>query len=554
LVAIRPATVLLIAAGLLLAPSLVIGTVLSHSAHLNLIWARQFAEQMQAGILYPRWMPDSFDGLGAPTFYFYPPLAYWLDGLVSVVTFDALSVSHRLSITWLLLLWASGLAMYAWLSRETANPKVALVAALAYTIAPYHLFDHYVRGALAEFATYAVLPLLALAILRMSERRRGGLALLAVSYAALLLAHLPTALLASVTLLPLYVLFRAWRLAESRAAAIFVVKCTFGGLLGIGLAAAYLLPAMRLQGWISSDLLWFDFYKVDKWFAVRPSGWIAPYFFMETIAALTAGYALACVAVGLVLFHRRADLRQWAEAACWLAVAAFCLLLLAGVVPWFWQLPELDKVQFPFRMMVLVEFALATAVGLIGLGPKRRSTLYVSAAALGVLAYGASMVGSEAFGNIAFSWKQSLPKMEDAPEYQPAGYPHPIRQAGAVYSNLEYVADVQPVSCAPAAQACSIQPERFGTARLHIESREPTTVTVRRYFFPAWAVEMLPTHQAIAVKGTERRVVSFVAPAGSGDFRLYRAMLPIERWGWIASALSLAGLLLCLALRRFSRP
>ncbi len=86
------------AAALLLAPSLILGTLQSQSAPQNLTWAAQFAEQFRAGILYPRWMPDSFDGLGGPAFYFYPPLAFWLDVVVSLVMFNLLSVSHRLTL------------------------------------------------------------------------------------------------------------------------------------------------------------------------------------------------------------------------------------------------------------------------------------------------------------------------------------------------------------------------------------------------------------------------------------------------------------------------
>ena len=64
----RPALTLACAAALLLAPSLVLGTLQSQSAPQNLAWAAQFAEQIRAGILYPRWMPESFDGLGGPAF------------------------------------------------------------------------------------------------------------------------------------------------------------------------------------------------------------------------------------------------------------------------------------------------------------------------------------------------------------------------------------------------------------------------------------------------------------------------------------------------------
>jgi hypothetical protein len=66
LVLARPAPVLLIAAALLLAPSLVLGNLISHSSPQNLTWAAQFADQFRAGVVYPRWLPDSFDGLGGP--------------------------------------------------------------------------------------------------------------------------------------------------------------------------------------------------------------------------------------------------------------------------------------------------------------------------------------------------------------------------------------------------------------------------------------------------------------------------------------------------------
>jgi hypothetical protein len=55
------------------------------------------------------------------------------------------------------------------------------------------------------------------------------------------------ALLFSVTVLPAYLLFRLRKPVEwLRAAA--------GGLLGLGLAAIYLLPALTLQGWIISRI------------------------------------------------------------------------------------------------------------------------------------------------------------------------------------------------------------------------------------------------------------------------------------------------------------
>ena len=291
----------------MLAPSLILGTLQSQSAPQNLTWAAQFADQFRAGILYPRWMPKSFDGLGGPAFYFYPPLAFWLDGVVSLVTFNLLSVSHRLTLDGWLLLWASGLAMHAWLSTETGRARVALWGALAYMAAPYHLLvDHYIRGAFAEGAAYAFLPLVMLGIRQMTGRRRHALLVLALSYGGLLMSHLPTALLVSTTVLPAYAIFRTRDVAQ-------LLRVAGSGVLGIGLAAIYLWPAATLQGWISADLLWTRFYRVDNWFLLAPGRWPEP-ILMQIVASITAA-ALILAAALCVFARRRGEALFWAAAS-----------------------------------------------------------------------------------------------------------------------------------------------------------------------------------------------------------------------------------------------
>ncbi|HSI00896.1 MAG TPA: hypothetical protein VLA02_09855, partial [Reyranella sp.] len=202
----RPPLTLALAAIVLMLPSLVWGTLPTHSSLHNLTWAEQFAGQFPL-VPYPRWMFESFDGLGAPSFYFYPPLAFWADGAVKGLTLGVLSTSWRLSVTSTVLLWASGWAMYRWLLLETGDRHSALIAGIAYMAAPYHLTDHYIRGALAEFAAYAPLPLVMLGVALAARRARSGPVVIAVAYAALVMAHLPTALLISLSAIPAYVLF-----------------------------------------------------------------------------------------------------------------------------------------------------------------------------------------------------------------------------------------------------------------------------------------------------------------------------------------------------------
>src|SRR6185503_11624055 len=96
------------------------------------------------GTLYPRWLPGSHDGLGAPVFYYYPPLAFYPAGLLA-----ALGASPYAAIlaTFGLAFAGAGAAMYRWAQGWTNHP---LAAALFYMAAPYHVADFYGRGALAE--------------------------------------------------------------------------------------------------------------------------------------------------------------------------------------------------------------------------------------------------------------------------------------------------------------------------------------------------------------------------------------------------------------------
>jgi hypothetical protein len=507
----RPALALAIAAGLLLAPSLLLGTLISQSSPQNLTWATQFSEQFRAGIVYPRWMPDSFDGLGGPAFYFYPPLPFWLDALLSVVTANVLSVPYRLSITWALLLWASGLAMHAWVKNQTHDPRIALWGALAYMAAPYHLFDHYTRGALAEFSAYAFLPLVLLWIRQP--------VLLAMAYAGLLLSHLPTALLASVTIVAPYVLFH---LRDPRA----LLRTAAGSLLGIGLAAIYLVPAIMLQRWISADQLWMSFYQAERWLLIAWRHWPDPDT-MKVVTFLAAAYALA--AAGICIFFRRRT-----DAVFWATLALVCLALMSGIVPWFWEVPLFAKVQFPWRLLLPVEFAVLSSLSLAAVGKLGRAGLYVVAAAVLVLVPAGAVIVSDIAARIAFTRGNAPLPQQDAKEYEPQGYPLAASPAYAQLG-LEPLAGVPLVFCTPTPRICRAEAGRFGALLIEIEGDVPTDVVLRRFSFPAWRLDpAVPLAANLPLQ-----LLSFAAASGHHTYRLERAVLPEEQWGWAISGVSL---------------
>ena len=531
-----PALILLAVAALVLAPSLVLGTMISHSSPQNLTWAEQFADQFRAGVLYPRWLPQSFDSLGSPTFYFYPPIAFWIDALLSVATFNAPSVSWRLSLSTLVLLWASGLAMHAWLKAGASSPRIALLGAIGYVAAPYHLLDHYYRGAFAELAAYVVLPLLALSIRRVAEGRRLAPVALALAYAALPMVHLPTALLISLTMVPLYVLYRGWRLGTARRALGFFVRCALGGALGLGLASIYLIPALGLQSWIPVDTFWISYYHVDRWFLLSLDRWPPPADMMLVIAWAAAAYAIAAVGVLIALALAGTPQAWRSETAFWACAGIVCLLLISGIPPWFWQIPFVSQVQFPWRLMVAVEFAVVTALCLLP-WPVRRPARYVFVAA--VLAVFPAVVALASGISQRVDWSvahQEVPA--ELKQFEPAGFPQDPK-GGYADLGLEPLKDVPVIVCRPEPRTCRVGVTTFDEMQIDIDADAPTEVVLRRFFYPLWRLDpFLPV-----VATDPLRLVTYTAPSGRHTFRLQRVAPFEERVGWMISGLSLVLLL-----------
>ena len=485
-----------------MAPALLWGPGAIDSGVLNYTWTKQWSLALGRGELYPRWLPHSFEGLGSPTFFFYPPLAFLLSGLLDLAGLGA----HRaVAGAALCVLLASGATMYLWLRAKTPH---ALLGACLYMAAPYHLNDFYDRAALAEFAAYAWLPVIAIAIEAQPKRWAGPL--LAVAYAGLIATHLPVALLTSVLLIGPMVAYAAYR----RSSPEILIRCAAAGAVGLGLAMAYLLPALTLQHHVSMRLLAAPSFQPWRWSLLHPSGGVK-------MPLLIAYSSLAAGGAVLALGAMRRNAAFWPLLA--LCVAGLSL----NIVPILWTAPLLEKVQFPWRSLVIVEFAVVTA---LCMAPVRRGLLplAVAVAAPGVVL----LTGIAAVGMHTPYPPNHHVVMTDAAEYLPRGALAPEVRKLVGRPPLERFR--VPLVQGPA--------RRVATARadeLVVEADGPGVVTIRRAAFPIWRV----THDGRVVDHLPGPLLRF--PVEAGRYRIARAALREEALG---AAISLASLPLLLAL------
>jgi hypothetical protein len=468
---------------ILLLPSFLFGPGATHSHLYNYMWTGHFGSQIAAGHPYERWIANSFEGLGAPTFYFYPPLAYLVAGLFNAA---GLSVFQAINMAGLALLVASGLAMHRFLSERSTFP---LAGAVLYMAAPYHLYDFYVRGALAEFGAFVWLPLIALCIARLPDRR--GVLLLALSFAGLMLTHLPVAMLTGVFLIAPLMLHRLWR---DRSV---LLPGAMAGLLALALAAFYLLPALTLQSHVSTAMLWTDDYLATHW-----SIWTA------------APILYPAMALGLILL-------AWPARSVWAAIAVLTALASIRLIPFLWDIDLLNKVQFPWRALCIAEFAAVTA--LVSYRP-RLVTLAAGGLAL-ACPYAVSALIAAANLQQPVDYARIESVAPDASEYLPAGFDL------AKVDRFDRWTDLRAYHALPRVDALRV--------------KMPGPVTIGRSAFPIWRV----TRGGTPVPTTGPFLHFDAKP---GLYRIERIRIWQEDWGIAISLAALAMLLVGAAFGRIS--
>jgi hypothetical protein len=532
-----PCALIAAAALALWAPSLAVAEV-GDSFGYDLNWSAQFSAAFRAGDLYPRWTPASFDGLGGPTFYFYPPLGFWLTALISLAT-GGLGPALQLKLAELALFAGAGWSMFAWL-RLKAGALPAALGGVLYMLAPYHLDDAYVRGAFAELSAIAVVPLTALGLARTAGDDRLGPLWLTLGWAGAILGHLPIALLTGVLGIAPYGLWLLIELPGARRPA-FAIRAAAALALGTGLAAGYLVPALGLQRFISADYWWSaNFRAADRLF-LNPKAWTLP--LEPFFAAISAGEAGIAAVVAWRAWRSGAR-----AAALWGGVALLVFAVIAGLVPGFWSLPLMSKVQFPWRAMALEEFALVTVLVWAprpALG--RLPVICLVALIAGDLAaVGKFLVTGPAAVQRAGYGAASFPTSIDAPEYLPAGMLKmtPDGPAPSV--------DVAALARAPLAAGDTVAGASAASGpgvHIRFAPGPARQVTIRRFYFPSWSARCNGRRVPTTPVGPAR-LVGFTAPAGVAECDVAVGLTEAEQLGLALSAASLIVLAGWLAIGR----
>lgn len=516
----------------------------------HLLRSAELASQLQAGIAYPRWAPDFYLGYGYPIFLFTPLLPYYLVVAVHALGLPLLSAMNVVEAAALV---ASGLFAYAWLRRHV-GPAAAMVGAVLYALAPYHLVNLYYRGDLSEFlaATWFPAILWSLdALLASPSARR--LLLLALPVAALWLTHFISALLFLPVAGLLALTTTGWR--RPRPALLRLLLGVAAAALAAGLSAISWLPAVALAGDATFAKL-LRFYNYAQNFA--GAGRLFSRSVVQQYTAVFAGNQgfgyqfgllqtvalIAGIAAWLLRRRHRRD-GAWPRYAAYIAVAAVSLAgCLALSAPLWKALPPLQLVQFPWRLLAIAALPASFfgALAIEALASRVRPAL----AGIAVAAVAVSCLGhlqpprialpadfATVAGIARFELLYHLAGTSAAAEYLP---PWAIqRQMTSAHAFSLVTGSAPPAD--PAADVAVWTPsgrqEQFSVTRA-----QAGMVALPLLFFPGWQAAV-DGHPAILRPAPESGLATVEVPAGRHTITLQFRDPPAARLGDVVSVLAL---------------
>ncbi|MGD2176473.1 MAG: 6-pyruvoyl-tetrahydropterin synthase-related protein, partial [Anaerolineae bacterium] len=197
---------------------------------------------LEQGMVFARWLPDLAFGYGFPFFNYRAPLSYYL---ALSLHLTGLPLPLASNLVYVLSLLGSALGAYL-LARDLFGPRAGVVAAVAYTYAPYQLLDALSRGNAPEAVALALLPFLLWAFRRLALRGgRGWFSLSVGLLTALYLGHNISSLLFTPFLLAY--LAALWWIYRQQG---HWTQAALAFALALGLTAFFWLPALAEKDYV----------------------------------------------------------------------------------------------------------------------------------------------------------------------------------------------------------------------------------------------------------------------------------------------------------------
>ncbi len=322
-------------------------------------------QALKAGHIPPRIAPNLGFGYGYPFFNFYPSFVYYVSEIFHVFGFSYILATKMMIATGFVV---TAMFMYLF-ARKYLNTLGAVAAAVAYTYAPYHAVDVYVRGALPEFWAFAFVPALFWSLFRLHKSQAWKDVILVGSLTALLILTHNLVAFMSAIFLGLYILYLAVS-AENKKK--FLTLVFSGVVLGLCLSAYFWIPSYFEKNYTMIELLTKDLADYRQHFVYFRQFWDSPWGYGGSLYGLYDGlsfeigklYIIGVVLAGAGLFLGKKQIRT--ITGFFIVCFAIAVYLASFHSQFIWDhIQPLSYIQFPWRFLLFTAFFSSFLVGVV---------------------------------------------------------------------------------------------------------------------------------------------------------------------------------------------
>jgi len=510
------------------------GPIIGHSFTPNYNWVQAFSSQFLRGELYPRWLYQSYQGAGSPAFYFYGPVPFWVNAITGMVLCTACSSESSFMIGPSVLLGLASVSCFHFI-KTIAGRKIALLSSLLYFFLPYHfIINFWIRNSWGELSAYIFMPLLFLTI-KKSPNGNKYLIAAAMAYAGLLFSHLPSALLFS----PVILLFAGLEIGWLNG----LKKVAFIVLMGVGIAAIYILPALTTQDLINHEY-WANFNPVDwLWFSGKYS-MTKGGLFLDVVV-----YSLLFIWINSRMFSAKEIIREKLLLTA-MTASAFSLFLMTDLSLLLWEhISLLRKVQFPWRASGILDIAIVIIFALyLKKIRQHRDKSYSYITIIFIYFIGAFILISHQLPGFLLSSKDEtvdellLSGFEPA-EYRTTWLAHNYPHLG--YRELEEILSETPTALIIEGKGDIVDVQDVGTELIiQLNAEENIRIRMRRFYYPGWYLKTSDRlNEEVTIElSPYYALIEASLPAGDYSVTLARHALPEE---YLGAAVTFVSIISC---------
>jgi len=526
---------------------------------------------IKQGYLFPRWVDLLGFGFGYPLFNFYPPFIYYFAEAFHLIGFS-LIWSIKLMIISGFVLAAGGIYVFV---KNILGRLSAFLAATLYTYFFYHAITVYIRGALAEFFSFATFAWMMVFLQRVENKPNlENALLLGIGFAVLILTH-PLIAFPSGFFIGAYILFC---FIKSNQKIIYLRSVVFGLTLGLSLSAFFWLPSMLERKYTLVDkVLTNELADYKKHFVYSDQLWYSPWGFGGStsnhadgmtfqLGKIHISLALVTLMVFLFLFiNKKIKSKNNRHFLLYGFLLFFSLFMTTNYSQFIWEeIQYLSYMQFPWRFLTFSAFFIsvvgAFAVFFLKKFNKNKHwqifinvgiTIIIIITVIKYLPYfkpqhllRTSDAERTTFEEIA--WRISNTSFE----FVPKGVPLKKSALNTTIYNIEKKdLPKNPYQVMSGIGDVTMTENRFQNKTFEVNAKTPITLRLNTYYFPGWKA-YIDQKETLINNDNRFQLITIKLLIGQSQLRIVFSDTPIRK---IATLITIVSALFCIVMIYYGR-